>query len=53
MAKAVVPMPAFRAKFGELGGDEIGPKLQGLAQEFLQHEAPAPEKKREAAIAKP
>ncbi|HMD36853.1 MAG TPA: DHH family phosphoesterase, partial [Vicinamibacterales bacterium] len=38
MAKAVVPMSAFRAKFGDLNGDDIGPKLQGLTQEFLQHE---------------
>jgi len=53
MAKAVVPMAAFRGKFGELNGDEIGPKLQSLAQEFLAHEVPVPEKKREAAVAKP
>ena len=41
MAKAVVPMPAFRAKFGELEGAAIGERLQALAHEFLQHE-PAP-----------
>src|SRR6185295_15032642 len=38
MAKAVVPMRAFREKFGELAGDEIGVKLQALAHEFLAHE---------------
>jgi hypothetical protein len=53
MAKAVVPMSAFRAKFGDLAGEEIGSKLRSLTQEFLQHEAPAPEKKREPAVAKP
>src|SRR5262249_29718995 len=35
MAKAVVPMRAFRAKFGELPGEMIGPKLQDLVHEFL------------------
>src|SRR5947209_980109 len=30
MAKAVVPMRAFREKFGDLSGDEIGAKLQEL-----------------------
>jgi len=38
MAKAVVPMRAFRDKFGELAGDDIGKKLQALAHEFLAHE---------------
>jgi len=38
MAKAVVSIAAFRGKFGDLNGDEIGPKLQSLTQEFLQHE---------------
>jgi nanoRNase/pAp phosphatase (c-di-AMP/oligoRNAs hydrolase) len=38
MAKAVVPMRAFRDKFGELAGDDIGRKLQALAHEFLAHE---------------
>jgi nanoRNase/pAp phosphatase (c-di-AMP/oligoRNAs hydrolase) len=38
MAKAVVPMRAFREKFGELAGDDIGRKLQALAHEFLAHE---------------
>jgi nanoRNase/pAp phosphatase (c-di-AMP/oligoRNAs hydrolase) len=39
MAKAVVPMRAFREKFGNLSGDEIGAKLQELVMQFL-HEAP-------------
>jgi hypothetical protein len=38
MAKAVVPMRAFRDKFGELSGDDIGRKLRDLVQDFLQHE---------------
>jgi nanoRNase/pAp phosphatase (c-di-AMP/oligoRNAs hydrolase) len=40
MAKAVIPMQAFREKFGDLRMEEIGPRLQNLAQDFLQHEAP-------------
>jgi len=41
MAKAVVPMSAFRAKFGDLDGFAIGDRLQSLVHEFLQHEQPA------------
>ena len=37
MAKAVVPMRAFREKFGELNGDDIGVRLAALMHEFLQH----------------
>src|SRR5258706_792015 len=37
MAKAVVPMRAFREKFGELSGDDIGVRLAALMQEVLQH----------------
>ena len=48
MAKAVIPMRAFREKFGDLTADNIGPKLQELVTQFL-HEAPAVEKKRETA----
>src|SRR6059036_2835879 len=33
MAKAVVPMRAFRDKFGELTADEIGVRLQALVHE--------------------
>jgi hypothetical protein len=49
MAKAVMPMRAFREKYGDITGDDIGAKLQALVHEFLAHEAVAPEKKREAA----
>lgn len=46
MAKAVVPMRAFREKFGDVNGDEIGVRLQELVTEFL-HDAQIAEKKRE------
>ena len=49
MAKAVVPMRAFREKYGELAGEEIARKLQALAHEFLAHDQPAHEKKKEPA----
>jgi hypothetical protein len=45
MAKAVVPMRAFREKFGDVSGDDVGARLAALMQDFLTHEAPAPEKK--------
>jgi nanoRNase/pAp phosphatase (c-di-AMP/oligoRNAs hydrolase) len=48
MAKAVVPMRAFRDKFGELSGEDIGRRLQDLVAQFL-HEAPVVEKRRETA----
>ena len=44
MAKAVVPMRAFRDKFGELAAQEIGAKLHELIAQFLQHEAPVEKK---------
>ncbi len=40
MAKAVVPMPAFRAKFGDLDGAAINERLRMLVHEFLQHDQP-------------
>lgn len=49
MAKAVVPMRAFREKFGDMPAEAISAKLQDFAHEFLQHDPTAPEKKREAA----
>jgi nanoRNase/pAp phosphatase (c-di-AMP/oligoRNAs hydrolase) len=49
MAKAVVPMRALREKFGDLPGELIGPKLQDLAHEFLAHDQPPAEKRKEAA----
>jgi nanoRNase/pAp phosphatase (c-di-AMP/oligoRNAs hydrolase) len=48
MAKAVVPMRAFREKFGDLTGEQLGARLQELVSQFL-HEMPAAEKKREPA----
>jgi nanoRNase/pAp phosphatase (c-di-AMP/oligoRNAs hydrolase) len=44
MAKAVVPMRAFREKFGDLGGDAIGARLHDLVHEFLVHEPKDKEK---------
>jgi len=52
MAKAVVPLAAFRARYGSLNGDEIEAKLQELMTQFLA-DVPAGEKKRETAGAKP
>jgi len=51
MAKAVVPMRAFREKFGELAGEDIGVRLQAFIHDFLQHEQAAP--KHEAPVLKP
>ena len=44
MAKAVVPLRAFRDKFGNLQADEFTDKILSLVLEFL-HEHQAPEKK--------
>jgi nanoRNase/pAp phosphatase (c-di-AMP/oligoRNAs hydrolase) len=41
MAKAVIPMRAFREKFGELNGDEIAMRLHDFVKDFLQHETPS------------
>jgi nanoRNase/pAp phosphatase (c-di-AMP/oligoRNAs hydrolase) len=49
MAKAVVPMRAFREKFGDVPAEGISAKLQAFAHEFLAHEPAAPEKKKEPA----
>jgi hypothetical protein len=43
MAKAVVPMRAFREKFGDLNGDDLGARLTALMLDFLTHEAPKSE----------
>src|SRR5688572_2387527 len=43
MAKAVVPLRAFREKYGNLQADEFTAKVLALALEFL-HEHQAPEK---------
>src|SRR5262245_27125799 len=53
MAKAVIPMRAFREKFGDLDSDAIGAKLRELVQDFRTHESAVPERKREPASAKP
>jgi nanoRNase/pAp phosphatase (c-di-AMP/oligoRNAs hydrolase) len=52
MAKAVVPMRAFREKFGELAGEDIGVRLQAFIHDFLHHDVPA-DKKPEAPALKP
>ena len=46
MAKAVVPIRAFRAKFGELEGSALTAKLHALMEEFL-HEPAGAERRRE------
>jgi nanoRNase/pAp phosphatase (c-di-AMP/oligoRNAs hydrolase) len=50
MAKAVIPMRAFREKFGELDSDGIAARLRQLAAQFL-HDGVVAEKKREPAAA--
>jgi nanoRNase/pAp phosphatase (c-di-AMP/oligoRNAs hydrolase) len=41
MAKAVMPFPAFREKYGDLDGPEISEKILELAIQFLkEHQAP-------------
>src|SRR5512143_2981976 len=45
MAKAVVPMRAFREKFGDLNSDEITARLHEFVKDFLQHETPSKEVK--------
>ena len=47
MAKAVIPMRAFREKFGALEAASVGARLQELVTQFLHEAAAAPEKKRE------
>ncbi len=49
MAKAVVPLRAFREKVGDIPAEQFSAKLQEFAHEFLQHDAPATEKRRETA----
>ena len=50
MAKAVVPLRAFRERHGDLPADAISAKLQEFAHEFLSHDAPAQDKKKEPAL---
>jgi nanoRNase/pAp phosphatase (c-di-AMP/oligoRNAs hydrolase) len=49
MAKAVVPMRAFREKFGDLDAEGITARLRELAAQFLRESTPVAEKKREPA----
>jgi nanoRNase/pAp phosphatase (c-di-AMP/oligoRNAs hydrolase) len=49
MAKAIVPMRAFREKFGELSAEELGAMLQDLVAQFLHEATAVGEKKRETA----
>jgi nanoRNase/pAp phosphatase (c-di-AMP/oligoRNAs hydrolase) len=49
MAKAVIPMLAFREKFGDVQASDIAPLLHELIEQF-RHEAPLPDKKREPAV---
>ena len=46
MAKAVVPLKAFRQKFGDLADAALSARLQTLVAEFLADATPQPEKKR-------
>ncbi len=48
MAKAVVPLDAFQARFGAVTDDDIGEKMADLLEEFL-HEAPDEKKKKDEA----
>ncbi len=46
MAKAVVPLHAFREKFGDLNADDMTTRLHDLVAQFL-HDVPAVERKPE------
>jgi len=46
MAKAVVPLDAFQARFGAITDNDMGEKMEALLEEFL-HEAPDEKKKKE------
>jgi len=48
MAKAVIPLAAFREKFGDLKDRALSARLQELVSDFLTDGTPTPEKKREA-----
>jgi len=47
MAKAVIPMHAFRDKFGDVPAEEMSARLQDLVTQFLHEGAAVVEKKRE------
>jgi hypothetical protein len=46
MAKAVVPLVAFREKYGDLGGPEMNDRIHEMAVQFL-HEHQAPDRRKE------
>jgi hypothetical protein len=46
MAKAIVPLDAFRARFGDVPDTQIGEKMAQLLIDFL-HEATEDRKKKE------
>ena len=48
MAKAVIPLKAFREKFGELTDEALSVRLQQLVFEFLADGTPMPERRKEA-----
>jgi len=50
MAKAVVPLGAFREKFGIGDADHFAPLLHELVSQFLRDAPPAVEKKHEPAV---
>jgi nanoRNase/pAp phosphatase (c-di-AMP/oligoRNAs hydrolase) len=45
MAKAVVPLAAFRQKFGNLTGAEVSEKIQDLALQFIHEHQPGERRK--------
>jgi nanoRNase/pAp phosphatase (c-di-AMP/oligoRNAs hydrolase) len=47
MAKAVIPLNAFREKFGELSDEALSSELQSLVAEFLADAAPMPDRRKE------
>jgi hypothetical protein len=47
MAKASVPLAAFRAKFGDIPPERMSGWLQEIAAQFLHEAPPAAEKRRE------
>jgi nanoRNase/pAp phosphatase (c-di-AMP/oligoRNAs hydrolase) len=51
MAKAVVPMAAFRQRFGNLQAAELNEKVLDLALQFLHEHAPADRRREPAAAA--
>ncbi|HUK33170.1 MAG TPA: DHH family phosphoesterase [Vicinamibacterales bacterium] len=47
MAKAVIPLDAFRRKFGDLSDAALSAKLHVLVSEFLSDATPMPERRKE------